>query len=139
MNEKPVITYINNINSRKAGGVNMNSSYTEINNINKAMFFTGCFPDEPQFKCVLCEQVVSLDDSVSNRGSNLICTRCFRLYFNGELKNFEKWAKIKTYRFSYTVNGSLKNAQVKSDSLENAVSSLARVFELKKDDFNLQI
>ena len=109
----------------------------EIDNINKIMFFKGCFHDEPQFKCVLCEQVVSLDDSVSNRGSNLICTRCFRLYFNDELKNFEKWANIKTYRFSYTVNGVLKNAQVKSDSLENAANSLAHVFELKKDDFNI--
>ena len=115
----------------------MNNIYKEIDDTNKAMFFIGCFHDEPLFKCVLCKQVVSLDDSVSNRGSNLICKRCFRLYFNGELKNFEKWANLKTYRFSYTVNGVLKNAQVKSDSVKNAVDSLTRVFELKKDDFNI--
>ena len=115
----------------------MNNRYTEIDNVNKTMYLEGCFHDAPMFKCVLCEKVVSLDNSISNRGSNLICMHCFRLYFNGKFKNFEKWANIKTYRFTYTVNGDLKNAQVKSDSLKDSVNSLTRVFELKKDVFNI--
>ena len=115
----------------------MNNRYTEIDNTNKTMFLEGCFHDEPKFKCVLCEKDVSLDTSISNRGSHLICMRCFTLHFNGKLKNFEKWANIKTYRFTYTVNGVFKNTQVKSDSLKDAVNRLTRVFELKKDVFNI--
>lgn len=50
---------------------------------------------EMRHKCVLCEEMTSIDDSVSNRGHKLICIRCAYKYFEGDYALVGIWQNKK--------------------------------------------
>lgn len=65
----------------------------DINIINIKVFqlFGMEDPSVQRHRCVICKKPVSIDDSYSFCGHMLICMRCFRKYFDGELHKVANW------------------------------------------------
>lgn len=63
----------------------------DIVNIKVFQLFGMEDPSAPHHRCVICKKPVSIDDSYSFCGHMLICTRCFRKYFDGELHKVANW------------------------------------------------
>ena len=51
--------------------------YTEIDNINAKRFNDGC---RSGYKCKMCSRLISLNNSISYKGVNLVCMRCYNRF-----------------------------------------------------------
>lgn len=51
--------------------------YTEIDIINAKRFNDNC---RAGYKCKMCSRFTSLDNSISHKGVNLVCMRCYNRF-----------------------------------------------------------